>query len=110
MVKSFRGRNVDMLSIAKKHGDNVALGNGHYNGRMDVLENGKVVKTREEVLADWYKTHTVETVVQDLKESKDTVKESIEEVVEKPVRAKRTPKYEDITEEEKSEIKGLKND
>lgn len=51
MVKSFRGKEVDMVSLAKKNEKAVALGNAHMNGRGDILgKGGKIIKTREELI------------------------------------------------------------
>nr|DAJ42573.1 MAG TPA: hypothetical protein [Caudoviricetes sp.] len=109
MALSFRGRQVDMVSLAKKNEKVVALGNAGMNGRGDILgKGGKIVKTREEVLADWYATHTVEKDVKNLKETVDnTTGEIVDETVEKDSK-KPFPKYEDINDEEKEMLKRVK--
>lgn len=45
MALSFRGHQVDMVSLAKKNEKVVALGNANMNGRGDILgKGGKIVK------------------------------------------------------------------
>lgn len=57
MVKSYRGKEWDMVGLARKYEQNIALGHteGGYvqNGRGDLIKNGKVVKTREEQIKEW---------------------------------------------------------
>lgn len=109
MAISFRGKTVDMVSLAKKNEKNIALGNAGMNGRGDIIEHGKVVKTREEYIADWYANNTVEKEVTNLKETAETVTEEIaEEKVVKAKPTKKMPKYEDITDEEKAELEKVK--
>lgn len=106
MAISFRGKQVDMVSLAKKYEKTVALGNGHMNGRGDQLgRGGKVVKTREEQLKEYYEGNRYEEQSVNLKE--DSMKQVEKEVIDL-VPAKPRPKYEDITEEEKAEIAKLK--
>lgn len=109
MALSFRGRQVDMVSLAKKNEKAVALGNASMNGHGDILgKGGKIVKTREEVLADWYTTHTVEKDVKNLKETVEkTTDEIVDETVKKDLK-KPLPKYEDINDEEKELLKRVK--
>lgn len=109
MAISYRGKPVDMVSLAKKYEKSIALGNAHMNGRGDILEHGKVVKTREEQLADWYANHTTIKSTQNLKENMDTDTQEVQE--DKVSKGKKVrPKYEDITEEEINELKRLNND
>ena len=55
-VKSMRGKEVDMEKLNLKNEMTPAVGNMKVNARGDELgKGGKVVKTREEVLADYYK-------------------------------------------------------
>ena len=109
MALSFRGHQVDMVSLAKKNEKVVALGNANMNGRGDILgKGGKIIKTREEVLADWYATHTVEKDVKNLKETIDnTTDEIVDEMVKKDSK-KPLPKYEDINDEEQEMLKATK--
>lgn len=55
MVKSFRGKDVDMISLAKRHENTIALGNGPtVNTRGDLIgRNGKIIKTREEQIREY---------------------------------------------------------
>jgi hypothetical protein len=101
MVLSARGKKVDMVSLAKKYEKNVALGNAGYNGRGDKLgKNGEIVKTREEIMADWYAQHKSETVVENLKEPGATANPEFEKA--KPTVS---PVYEDITADDEELLK-----
>lgn len=52
---SMRGREVDLEKLSMKHETTPAVGNAKVNARGDQLgPGGKVIKTREEVLADYY--------------------------------------------------------
>lgn len=115
MVKSFRGREVDMVALAEKYKSTVALGNGSMNGRGDILgKGGKIIKTREEIIAESKASTVVTSGEVNLKEDsvnsfdkdEDLVKDSLG--IAKPSINKR-PKYEDITEEEKKIIDSMKN-
>ena len=106
MAISFRGKQVDMVSLAKKYEKTVALGNGHMNGRGDLLgRGGKVTKTREEQLKEYYEGNKFEEKTVNLKE--DSAKE-VEKEITDFVKPKPRPKYEDITEEEKIELAKMK--
>ena len=114
MARSYRGKEVDMVSLAKKNEQTIALGNAHMNGRGDLLgKGGKVVKTREEQLKEYYEGNRMTETVVNLKNSESTkeveqeLKTIAEEDTKKPLRAKPTtkkPVYEDITEAEKEEL------
>lgn len=55
-VRSMRGREVDMEKLNLRNEMTPAVGNMKVNARGDELgKGGKVVKTREEILADYYK-------------------------------------------------------
>lgn len=73
MVKSYRGQEVDMNKIVKEQGNNMSVGNTNLNCRGDVVKNGVVVKSREERLAEWMKTHK-ETSSVNLAEDKNSKK------------------------------------
>jgi hypothetical protein len=54
--RSMRGKEVDMEKLNLKNEMTPAVGNMKVNARGDELgKAGKIVKTREEVLADYYK-------------------------------------------------------
>lgn len=119
MAKSYRGKTVDMVSLAKKYEKTVALGNAHMNGRGDILgKGGKVVKTREEQLAEYYEGNQQREITVNLKKDatseveQDLKKMAEEDEIRQKLRARprtnRTPVYEDVTEEEKAEIDSLK--
>jgi hypothetical protein len=54
VYKSAKGKSVDMARLALENESSVAVGNMKSNARGDLLENGKVVKSREELLQDYY--------------------------------------------------------
>lgn len=52
---SLRGKEVDMEKLNLRHETTLAVGNMRVNARGDeVGAGGKVIKTREEILADYY--------------------------------------------------------
>ena len=117
MARSFRGKEVDMVSLAKQHDKTIALGNAHMNARGDILgQGGKIVQTREERLAEYREgnRYTETTVNLKDKESTQEVERELKQLAEgelKPVRAKVTqPVYKDITETEKAELETLKGE
>ena len=70
MVKSYRGKEVDMASLAKKNEKTVALGNAHMNGRGDRLgRGGKIVETREEMLEKYYNANTIQQATVNMKDN-----------------------------------------
>lgn len=70
MVKSYRGKEVDMISLAKKNEKTVALGNAHMNGRGDRLgRGGKIVETREEMLEKYYNANTIQQATINMKDN-----------------------------------------
>jgi len=53
-----RGKEVDMEKLNLKNETTPAVGNMKVNARGDEIgKGGKVVKTREEILADYYKSN-----------------------------------------------------
>ena len=55
IYSSVRGKEVDMEKLAIKNELTPAVGNMKVNARGDELgEGGKIVRTREQVLADYY--------------------------------------------------------
>jgi len=56
LVRSMRGKEVDMEKLNLKNEELPAVGNAKVNARGDELgPGGKIVRTREEVLSDYYK-------------------------------------------------------
>ena len=56
LVRSMRGKEVDMGKLNLKNEELPAVGNAKVNARGDELgAGGKIVRTREEVLSDYYK-------------------------------------------------------
>lgn len=113
MAVSYRGKQVDMVSLAKKYEKTVALGNAHMNGRGDILgKGGKIIKTREKQLEEYYegnraRTETVNLKQESVKEVENEVKKIQEDNIVK-AKPRKKPVYEDITEKEKEEIDNLK--
>ena len=56
LVRSMRGKEVDMEKLNLKNEELPAVGNAKVKARGDELgAGGKIVRTREEVLSDYYK-------------------------------------------------------
>lgn len=56
--RSARGKEIDMEKLGLKHETVPAVGNLRVNARGDELgPGGKIVKTREQVLQDYYDKH-----------------------------------------------------
>ena len=52
---SMRGKEIDMEKMSMRFGKTPAVGNMKVNARGDEIgEGGKVIRTREQVLADYY--------------------------------------------------------
>jgi hypothetical protein len=55
---SVRGKEIDMEKLSLRHEKTPAVGNVKVNARGDELgAGGKIVRTREQVLADYYKNN-----------------------------------------------------
>lgn len=55
---SLRGKQIDMERLALKNENEIAVGNVRVNARGDEIgEGGKIVRTREQVLQDYYKNN-----------------------------------------------------
>ena len=53
---SVRGKEIDMEKLSLKHETTPAVGNAKLNARGDLLgPGGKVVKTREQLMKEYYK-------------------------------------------------------
>ena len=60
VYKSMQGKTVDMDLLRQKNELTPAVGNARVNARGDELgPGGKIVKTREDVLADYYRDNPV---------------------------------------------------
>lgn len=72
MVKSYRGKEVDMNRISKENEDSIALGNMRVNARGDKLgRGGKVIKTNEERVRDYYSNNPKGVKKVDLRAAKN---------------------------------------
>lgn len=55
---SLRGKQIDMERLALKNENEIAVGNVRVNARGDEIgEGGKIVRTREQILQDYYKNN-----------------------------------------------------
>ena len=55
---SVRGKEIDMERLSLKHETEPAVGNARMNARGDELgAGGKIVRTREQILQDYYKNN-----------------------------------------------------
>lgn len=55
LYTSLQGKQIDMEKLSLKHETTPAVGNVKMNARGDELgEGGKIVKTREQILAEYY--------------------------------------------------------
>ena len=81
VYKTMQGKTVDMDLLRKRNELTPAVGNAKVNARGDELgAGGKIIKKREDVLADYYRDHP-ETV-----SHKEQTAEPVEQsVVEEPV-------------------------
>ena len=59
MVKSYRGKEVNMDKIIQQQGSAMSLGNTNLNGFGDEIKHGKVVKSRAERLQEYLKNHPI---------------------------------------------------
>lgn len=72
MARSYRGKEIDMVSLAKQQGENIALGNGKMNGNGDILgKGGKVVQTYSERMSEFFEANTFVQKQTSLKPSED---------------------------------------
>lgn len=69
--RTMRGKVINMDQLREKHGLTPAVGNMKVNARGDELgKGGKIIRTREEVMADYYKNN--DAVVAEKKSTLDT--------------------------------------
>ena len=55
MVKSAKGKTVNMAELVNANGNAVALGNSNKNARGDIVtKGGKVIKTREQLANEYH--------------------------------------------------------
>jgi hypothetical protein len=55
---SVRGKEIDMEKLSLRHETEPAVGNIKVNARGDEIgQGGQIVRTREEILADYYKNN-----------------------------------------------------
>lgn len=93
MVKSIKGREVDMDALRKANPDAVAVGNANLNARGDLLgKGGKIIKTREELAREYHNkaSKTVKNVPISKKVTDEPVKQAQEVKTSKTVKTKDT--------------------
>lgn len=56
-AKSMRGKSVDMSRLMAQNSTKIALGNANMNARGDVLQNGVVVQSREEIARAYHSSN-----------------------------------------------------
>lgn len=119
IYRTARGRPVDIVSIAKKNENRIALGNAHMNGRGDILgKGGKVIETREEQLKKFYEGNRIKNKVQETVNLKEDSRKEIESELQQVqedrfVKAKarvKRPVYTDITPDEEASYDKIKFD
>jgi len=84
--KTATGKNIDLETMMLKNEDTIAVGNKFVNARGDELgAGGEVVRSREEVIQDYYRIHNG-TIPQDrpIPEADDVIKEPSQVVNNKP--------------------------
>ncbi len=57
-VTTAKGAKLDISSLKLKNEKTLAVGNAKVNARGDKVKNGKIVKTRPEIVADQYRLHS----------------------------------------------------
>ena len=59
MVKSARGKDIDIQAMRIKHAKQRAVGNANVNARGDLIDKqGKVIKTREQLAQEYNRKNT----------------------------------------------------
>lgn len=96
LIRTAKGRLIDLNQLAKDNQKAVALGNGHMNARGDILKHGKVVKTVEEQRQEYEEANMETKVTKSVAVSSNS--EKLEEVFKKeveelkPAHPKKAPK------------------
>lgn len=86
--KTMQGKEIDMEKLMQKHELMPAIGNMKVNARGDELgPGGKIVRKREDVVAEYYKTDS--TAKSKLKKAPSTVEVMSESVPDAPAVSKK---------------------
>lgn len=57
-IRTHRGQMIDMAQLVAQNEETIAVGNMRSNARGDILgKGGKIVKTKEEVVSEYYKAN-----------------------------------------------------
>jgi hypothetical protein len=93
MVKSMRGKQVDMVKLAAANSHKVALGNAGLNARGDrVNKQGAVIQTRESILSQYNQTNpkAVRQVgLNDIRGEVITAAEAVAKIGKKPAQRRK---------------------
>lgn len=108
MVKSFRGKEINMIALAKKNENKIALGNSRMNSRGDIIgRGGIVVRSREEQLKEYQESVLQQsgTVSMKSEEEVSDLNKKLQQYTNKPQKVmpkkkKEEPKEEIIFDEE----------
>ena len=92
VYRSFQGREVDMEQLLQKNETMPAVGNVRVNARGDELgPDGKIIRSREDVLSEYYDTNPNVVSDEELSVSKVKInsrRPAVVETTEKPVQIK----------------------
>lgn len=105
MVRSYRGKEVNMLALAKRNEYKTAIGNAHMNTRGDILgKGGVIIKTREEQIKEYEESIKLQEGEVSLKGNQiSDLERDLKKYVSKPekiIPKKQEKKKEEIKEEE----------
>jgi predicted ATPase len=102
MVRSFRGKEVNMLALAKKNEHKIALGNASMNSKGDIIgKGGIIIKTREEQLREYEESVLQQTESGFKTNNLSDLEKTLQKITNKPEKIK--PIKKDT--EEKKEVK-----
>lgn len=109
MVRSYRGKEVNMLALAKKNEYKTAIGNAHMNTRGDILgKGGVIIKTREEQIKEYEESIKLQEGTVSMKgEQLSDLEKDLKKYVSRPekiVPKKQEKKKEEVKEEKTEEI------
>jgi len=90
LYQTARGKKVDMEAMILKNEHAQALGNASMNARGDIIKNGKILKSRADVVQEYYQSNPSAVQVSLKKELPNdffqTPAEAIEQIKEKATR------------------------
>lgn len=108
MARSFRGKEVNMLALAKKNEFKIAIGNSHQNARGDIIgRGGIIIKTREEQIKEYQESIQQQEGMGSMKaEQLSDLEKDLKKYTSKPekITPKKTEPKKEVKEEVKEEI------